>query len=337
MPRLPEPRGPLSAFLAERLRGEPGPLGPAPRAEDDALAGEDFHLSLYVLYELHYRGFDQVDDDWEWEPSALAVRAALERRLERRLREEVDGPPPPGRDVAERLAAVLEEAPDTGFGRHLQREATLAQFREFVVHRSAYQLKENDPHSWALPRLDGRPKVALAEIQSDEFGGGRPERLHPKLFGDTMAALGLDRRYGAYLDHIPGRTLATVNVMSLFGLHRRLRGAIVGHLAMLEMDSSLPNRRYGDGLRRLGFGEEATDFYDEHVEADAVHEAIAAHDLAGSLAADDPATAGDIIFGARALVLVDGLLTGGLLEDWRAGRTSLLRPLPEDVAAPVAR
>ena len=47
--------------------------------------------------------------------------------------------------------------------------------------------------------------------------------------------------------------------MSLFGLHRRRRGAIVGHLALFEMTSSVPNRRYADGLRRLGFGDDATD------------------------------------------------------------------------------
>jgi hypothetical protein len=335
MPVLPEPRGPLTEFLVSRLRDEPGPIGDAPTAEGDTMVGEDFHLALYVLYELHYRGFDGVDEDWEWEPSLLAVRGVLERAFEDRLREGVRGPAPAGDTVPERLAAVLEEAPSSGFGRYVQREATLDQFREFVVHRSAYQLKENDPHAWALPRLDGTAKVALAEIQSDEFGGGRPEWLHARLFGDTMEALSLDRAYGAYLDHIPGGTLATVNAMSLFGLHRRLRGAIVGHLAILEMDSSAPNRRYGDGLRRLGLDEQATRFYDEHVEADAVHEAIAAHDLAGSLAADDPATADDIIFGARALVLVDSALTDALLAAWRAGRTSLLRPL--ELSEPVAR
>ena len=76
-------------------------------------------------------------------------------------------------------------------------------------------------------------------------------------------------------------TLRTVNLMSLFGLHRRLRGAIVGHLALFEMTSAIPNRRYGNGLRRLGLGDDATDFFDEHVTADAVHEAVAAVDLAG--------------------------------------------------------
>ncbi len=65
------------------------------------------------------------------------------------------------------------------------------------------------------------------EVQSDEYGGGRPERMHSVLFANTMRALGLDDTYGAYLDRLPGITLATVNLMSLCGLHRRLRGAIV--------------------------------------------------------------------------------------------------------------
>src|SRR4051794_7173931 len=305
MARLPSPRGPLTEFLFDRLTREPGPVRAAPAPADDPLSGEDFPLALYVLYELHYRGFEEVDDDWEWEPSLLAFRAELERPFERCLREVAGTAEAPGEDVAARLANVLKEAPDSGFGRYMERESTLEQFREFVVQRSAYQLKENDPHSWAGPRLDGPAKVALAEIQIDEFGAGRPERLHAKLFGDTMQALGLDRTYGAYLDVIPGSTLATVNLMSLFGLHRRLLGAIVGHLAILEMDSSRPNRRYGNALRRLGQGQDAVAFYDEHVLADAVHEAIAAHDLAGSLVAQDPRTEADVLFGARALMQLD--------------------------------
>ena len=70
--------------------------------------------------------------------------------------------------------------------------------------------------------------------------------------------------------------------MSLFGLHRRWRGAALGHLAAVEMTSSEPSRRYSAGLRRLGFDERTTVFYDEHVEADAVHEQIASVDMCGS-------------------------------------------------------
>src|SRR4029078_7293592 len=131
-------------------------------------------------------------------------------------------------------------------------QASIDQFREFVIHRSAYQLKAADPHSFAIPRLDGPPKAALLEIQVDEYGGGRSERMHSHLFATTMRELGLDPRPNAFLDRLPGSTLATVNLMSAFGTRRARRGAIVGHLAMFEMTSSRPNRAYGNGLRRLG-------------------------------------------------------------------------------------
>ena len=123
---------------------------------------------------------------------------------------------------------------------------------------------------------------------------------------------------------IPGVTLATVNLMSLFGLHRRWRGAIVGHLALFEMTSSIPNRRYADGLRRLGFGGDATLFFDEHVEADAVHENIAAVDLAGGLVRQEPALCAQLLWGARALGYLDARWASHVLSCWADGRSSLL-------------
>ena len=134
-----------------------------------------------------------------------------------------------------------------------------------------------------------------------------------------MAALGPRRRATAPTSTCcPASTLATVNLMSLCGLHRRLRGAIVGHLALFEMTSSIPNRRYATALRRLGFDDPAaTDFFDEHVEADAVHEAVAAVDLAGGLARLEPALARDILWGASALVASRGAGRGGC---WTPGR-----------------
>jgi hypothetical protein len=198
---------------------------------------------------------------------------------------------------------------------------------EHVIHRSAYQLKEADPHSWAIPRLAPGSKAALLEVQFDEYGGARAERMHAVLFARTMAALGLDDSYGAYLGALPAVTLATVNLVSGYGLHRRRRGALVGHLAAFEMTSSIPNRRYGNALRRLGFGVQATDFYDEHVEADAVHEAIAAWDLAGGLAREEPQLAGDILFGARALLALEARWGEYLLRCWEQGESSLRRPV----------
>ncbi|MFL5843280.1 MAG: iron-containing redox enzyme family protein [Solirubrobacteraceae bacterium] len=320
-------RGPLSEALLAALTAPPGTPIAAPRVDAaHALDGEDLHYALYLCYELHYRGLPGVDDRWEWDPALLAFRAALEDAFEAALVAAI-GPAAGGVDASEMdlaLRAIAEADDSPSLSRHLERDGTIAQFHEFLVHRSAYQLKEADPHSWALPRLHGRPKAAMVEVQADEYGAGRPDRIHAQLFADAMEAVGLDSAYGAYLDRIPGITLATVNLMSLCGLHRRLRGAIVGHLALFEMTSSVPNRRYANGLRRLGCVDGALDFFDEHVEADAVHEAIAAVDLAGGLAEQDPALSPQILWGARALVFVEGRWAGHVLDRWERGETSLL-------------
>jgi hypothetical protein len=332
VPTLPTPRGPLSHALLGALARDPHRLrAPELSAPEEPLADEDLQLALYLCYELHYRGLPRVADEWEWEPSLIALRRRLEARFEAALIESLGAPsltaPPEEMDIALRAIEAADEAPS--LSKHLEREGTRAQVLEFVVHRSAYQLKEADPHSWALPRLSGAPKAAMVEIQADEYGGGRPDRIHAALFAKAMDRLGLDSAYGAYLDRIPGVTLATVNLMSLFGLHRRWRGAIVGHLALFEMTSAVPNRRYGAALRRLGADDDAVDFFDEHVTADAVHESIAAVDLAGGLARQDPSLTPDILWGAQALIELEGRWARHLLEAWGEGRSSLLAPLQE--------
>lgn len=328
--------GPISELVGELLSG---PVEAVSLAADEAVASlcadvedplgdDDLQLALYLCFELHYRSFPGVDPAWEWNPGLLAIRAVLERSFLTALEAALEPAEPVSpSEVGDALFRIEARDEGVSLSRHLEVNAGIEEFREFVVHRSLYQLKESDPHSWAIPRLDGPAKTALLEVQGDEYGGGRPERMHSVLFAKTMRALGLDDRENAYLDRIPGPTLATVNLMSALGLRRERRGAIVGHLAMFEMTSALPNRRYGNALRRLNCGEEATDSYDEHVEADAVHENIAAYDLAGALARQEPELAEDILFGARALLYLEDLCGRSLLADWEADRSSLRRAL----------
>jgi len=320
---LPRPRGELSEALVERLRHPAGETDWPDLAGADPL-GEDVQLALYVAYELHYESFEGVDEAWEWEPSLLGFRAELERGFEEVLRE-VAGPVPEiapaelGRTIT--LLVRMDDMPSVA--RFIETEANLEQVREFVIHRSAYQLKEADPHSWAIPRLRGSAKAALVEVQADEYGGGRPERVHATLFAKSMRELGLDPTYGAYLDRIPAVTLATVNLMSWTGLHRAHRGAIVGHLAAFETTSPVPNRRYATGLRRLGASADAIDFFTEHVEADSVHENIAIYDMAEALARAEPELTGEILFGVQALLALDRRWAAHMLEHWQRGESSL--------------
>jgi hypothetical protein len=325
-PCLPPGRGPLSGFLVAHLRRPVHHLPIAPAPTDDALSGDDTQLFLYLCYELHYRGLAGVDDGWEWEPSLLRLRRSVEEAFEAALVQRVGMPPTDCEDVPGGLEALIAEGAGPSLSAYFAERGTLEQFREFAIHRSGYQLKEADPHSWAIPRLWGVPKAALVEIQSDEYGGGIAGEAHADLFADTMTVLGLDAAYGAYVERLPGTTLATTNLVSFFGLQRRWRGALVGHLAVFEMTSVEPMGRYSAALRRLGLGAAARRFYDVHVEADARHRVVAATDLAGGLTRSEPQLAGDIIFGARAIMAVEGRFTAHLLDSWASGRSSLLPP-----------
>ncbi len=322
-------RGPVSEWLGRHLTMPAHELHDTPSLVDHPLGGEDSGLALYLCYELHYRGLPGVAEGWEWNPSLIRFRQELEAAFIDGLFEAIGRPAVDmsGEAIRDELLALTTGSAGPGLSGYMATGGTLDEIREFCVHRSLYQLKEADPHSWAIPRLDGRAKAALVAIQMGEYGNGRPERLHAHLFAQTMTELGLDARYGAYLQVVPGVTLATVNLVSLFGLHRRWRGAVVGHLAVFEMCSVGPMGNYAAALRRLGLGPRATDFYDEHVLADEVHQVIALEDMACGLASSEPALAGSVVFGARAVKLVEQRLTAHLLDAWREGRTSLLRRL----------
>jgi hypothetical protein len=316
--KMPSSRGPVSAAVIDALARSPNDFSLEPGDVDH----EDLHLTLFVLYELHYRGWDGVDDRWEWHPGLLTLRGALEERFEAALYELV-GMPAPAADVPRTLVALTADTSGPSLSGFLRGRATLEQFREFATHRSIYHLREADPHTFAIPRLGGKAKAALIEIQIDEYGGGVVDRMHQEMFRTTMTALGLNTEYGAYVDVVPAATLATNNLMSLFGLHRRWRGALLGHLAAYELTSTGPNRAYGNALRRLGGDADATRFYDEHVEADAVHEQIAAYDMCGSFGKAEPESAGDVVFGARCVLALEDRWAGWILDRWAAGESSL--------------
>lgn len=321
---LPAPRGPLSAVVVDALRTGCAPDAPAidPTHLDVVpLDDGDLHLALYLLYELHY-GLDGVDDRLEWHPGLLELRARLESRFERGLRAAV--PPWLEGDLRDSIRAAIAREDGPSLSAAVARTGTLTQLREFAMHRSAYQLKEADPHTWAIPRLRGDAKAALVQIQGDEYGWGQRRAMHAELFARTMRCLGLDDRPNAYLDALPGTTLATVNLVSMFGLHRRLRGALVGHLTVFEMTSVVPMGRYASALERLGVDPAAREFYDAHVAADAVHQVVALDELAAGFVRDEPAQAPEVVFGAHAVLLLERRFATHLLDSWAKGRSSLL-------------
>jgi hypothetical protein len=289
--------------------------------------GLDLHLALYVCYELHYRGFAGVDPRWEWNPVLLALRGQLEEVFLEAVRRDVGDIADDDTAAAEMDALCVEPADGTGPSYYLRDEGTWEQMQEYFVHRSLYHLKEGDPHAWVIPRLSGQAKASFVAIEFDEYGGGHGDRVHQQLFADLMAAAGLDESYLGYLDAVPGESLAVVNLMSMFGLHRDLRGAAIGHFASTEITSPPGSRRLVEALRRMDAPEACVHFYAEHVEADAVHEQVVRVDVVGDLVAAEPQLDRDVVFGIRARDFVEDRLAAHMMRCWAEGRSSLRRPL----------
>lgn len=317
MTLLPTERGPVSAHVLRMLRGER--VEDLPRLDGAILADGDVQLALWCLLELHHRGFDGVDPELEWDPEVARVRGVLQeahlaglRDLTRRRLVRVD----PGGDIVDQVDALLTVDDGPSVAEHLHRHADADQFRDFLRQRSIYHLKESDPHAFVVPRLDGPAKVALAELQYDEFGAGRPAELHSTLFADALTACGLDPAYGAYLDEARATTLAVNTTMSIFGINRRWRGAAVGHLAAFESTSSIPSRLIAAGARRLDLPEEVAAYYDEHVEADAVHEQLVVRGICAPLVEAEPDLREDVLVGVSACLELDALAARDQLAQW---------------------
>lgn len=323
---LPTARGELSAAVLEALAGEPGRApapDPAPAAAADPY-GDDLQLALYLCYELHYTGLAGVADEWEWDPGLLRLRQAMERRFLAALRSDATVQ----RSVEAALEGLLVEPVDgAGVSHHLRDSGELWQMREYIAERSLYHLKEADPHLWVVPRLRGQAKASMAAVEYDEFGAGRGAQVHARLFADLMADLGLETGCGRYLEAGSAQMLAVVNLMSLLGLHRSLRGALVGHFASVEITSSPSSHRMAQALRRMDAGPAAVFFYTEHVEADAVHEQIVRREVIADALRSEPQLAADVAFGVGATQLLDDRLAEHFLTAWREDRSSLRVPI----------
>jgi hypothetical protein len=308
----PSARGPLSECVLESLRtGDTSRVADAPEAGSAA----DAQITLWALYEQHYRGFEGVAGELEWDPQLIAVRRRLEQDFERELRARTPELPGPG-NFAEDFFAFVADHDGPSLAAHIHRSATADQVREFLRHKSIYHLKESDHTTWVIPRLSDPVKAAVMELQYDEYGGGNPNRLHARLFAQGLTVSGLSADYGAYIDEVPVEVLEQNNVMSLFGLNRRLRAASLGFLAAFEATSSSPSRKIAGGLERLGFPAEMVEYYTEHVEADAVHEQLAVRTICGALLAEEPSLHEDVFFGAWTSLDQDDRYAQRMLGAW---------------------
>jgi hypothetical protein len=188
----------MTAALLDYLRSDPASTRVNPArltwsgATAEAAADHDLQLALWLAYELPYRGLAGVHDAWEWHPGLAEVVQEWEDLL-------LDALVNVTRNIS--ITAAPGEQPVIA--------GTPDQYRELLVHRSVCYLSQAEPHSCRVPIVGTRT---------------------PEDFRSLLAEWGLSTRYGEYLDCVPGITLLTSTMVSMFVRHRRFRAALAGHL-----------------------------------------------------------------------------------------------------------
>jgi len=131
----------------------------------DALVDDDLHLALHVLEDLAYRVGPDQDRALTHQPDVVAYRDLLRTQFWDAVVADA-GAHQSGRwadlatTVGPRLAvaAMLDDFDGPSLSQYAEDHASRDQLAEFMIHRSAYQLREADPHTFAIPRLAPGPR-----------------------------------------------------------------------------------------------------------------------------------------------------------------------------------
>jgi hypothetical protein len=75
------------------------------------------------------------------------------------------------------------------------------------------------------------------------------------------------------------------------------------------------------------------EYFDEHVEADAVHEQVATRDICAAVVEREPHLAEDVCFGVAVSLLLDELLAEHVLSSFRQGLSSLRTQAVQEAVA----
>lgn len=306
---LPSPRGPLSESVLEYVTGRSARLW-AQRG-DAQLDDADAQLALWLLNCLEVAVDWPVDVD---RTRALALRL-LHGNLERSFEDELLRAVPAvaaDLDLLDHLDGLLRSpAVDTAA---TATELGAAAVRDAFVAKAPYLGFEADPHTLALARLEAPLKPVVAEIQSGEYGVGHAQ-THAQIFRRCLTALGIS--YIDAVDAAPTASFAFANLAWLFGREVRWRGASIGQLCLLELDSVEPCRAQAAAWDTAGLPADARRWYDVHVLADAEHEQIVRRRLVPLVQEATPWLVADAAFGADATWMLQQRVATELVARWR--------------------
>lgn len=306
---LPSPRGPLSESVVEYVAGRSARLWT--QRGDALLDDPDAQLALWLLNSLDVAtGWDVVTDRCRSLPLRLLhqnLADSFEAEIQRAVaavEQDVD------------LQAHLDQtlqAPSVDLAATAAGHGATAVTDVFVA-KAPYTGFEADPHTLALARLEAPLKPIVAEIQAGEYGVGH-DQTHAEIYRSCLAALGLS--YTDAIEAAPTASFAFSNAAWMFGRETRWRGAAVGQLCLLELDSVEPCRAQLAAWDSCGLPTEARRWYAVHVLADAEHERMIRDHLVPALRTRTPWLVPDAAFGVDVTWMLQQQIGTELLGRWK--------------------
>lgn len=287
LPVLPPGRGPLSESVIDFVTGGGAEMVDASSGVAGQPHDEDFHAALWTLNVLQVADFRDVDPDRVASLRMRTLHWYLEQSFESQLRRLV--PEPQVADLSAHVHALIAR-PGTTRGSSPQ-----AVRRRFLA-KAPYGGWEADPHTLALARIEAPLKPALADIQAGEYGVGHAS-THAEIYRGCLEGLGINVTDAVAA--APSCSLAFANSTWLFSRDRRMRGAAVGQLCLLELDSVGPCLREKDCWDAAGLPAAARRWYDIHALADAEHAQIMDEQLVPILEEQTPWLVADAAWGAE--------------------------------------
>lgn len=286
---LPRARGALSERVIEFLTGRTRRLwSTRPTATVDAHSDDDdVQLALWVLAVTQVASFAGVRPDRVGSLPIRTLHWELEQAFEAELRRLA--PVAVATDLLGHLHGLMGR-PGSGAG------TNPSTVRCRFLGKAPYVGWEADPHTLALARVEAPLKAPLVDIQSGEYGVGHAQ-THAQVYRSCLVALGLDVIEA--VDQAPAAALAFANAAWLFGRHHHLRGAAVGQLSLLELDSVRPCQQAKGAWDVAGLPASGRRWYDIHALADVEHAAVITEQVVPTLESATPWLLADAAWGAE--------------------------------------
>jgi hypothetical protein len=267
-------------------------------AEAEPVDWRDVLLTLSTIHDLHCAPLGNLDgaERFQHHPSVSRLKWRLEEDFVTELVRRDDAARwdlPESAPAAMRSIAVRDLVPDV-YG-WLAEEAAPEEIVAFLSLEGGPDGGFDDLVAACQIGLDGAPKLELARNYWDEMGNGSLARVHTELHRKLSRALGLTA---------PPRTEQPVAALErsvltgVLATNRRMQPELLGALGLLELQAGPRCRKVVAALERIGAGEDALDFYEEHATVDPRHgkdwvdNAVAPFD-------GDPRWAPGIVRGAR--------------------------------------